>query len=211
MAEKKFYVVWKGHCPGIYNKWPECKRQISGYPGAIYKAFDNEEIAKAAFSSPPEYYLGKKSPAKPKASPEEVARIGKPIIESICVDGAWNTATGDVEYQGVYTKTGKTLFRMGPYRNGTNNIGEFLGIVHALSYLKKNQLGLPIYSDSRTALAWVRNKKAKTTIVPNATNQEIYNLMKRAENWLKENTYTTKIMKWETKVWGENPADFGRK
>ena len=33
----------------------------------------------------------------------------------------------------------------------------------------------------------------------------------RATKWLKENNYSATIKKWETKKWGEIPADFGRK
>ncbi|MDP4185546.1 MAG: ribonuclease H family protein [Bacteroidota bacterium] len=210
MSEKKYYVVWKGHQPGIYEKWQDCQKQISGYPGAIYKAFPSKEIAEAAFYSPPENYLGKKN-FKPKVDKEELKRIGTPISDSLCVDGAWNTASGDVEYQGVYTKTGKKIFRMGPFRDGSNNIGEFLGIVHALAYLKKNNLSIPVYSDSKTAISWVRNKKTKTTIKPSESNKELFELLKRAEKWLSENSYPNRVLKWETKAWGEIPADFGRK
>jgi ribonuclease HI len=42
-------------------------------------------------------------------------------------------------------------------------------------------------------------------------NQQLFELIERAEQWLKSNTFSTKIIKWETKVWGEIPADFGRK
>jgi ribonuclease HI len=35
--------------------------------------------------------------------------------------------------------------------------------------------------------------------------------MERAEKWLLSNEFSNEILKWETKAWGEIPADFGRK
>ncbi|MGB0789138.1 MAG: ribonuclease H, partial [Marinirhabdus sp.] len=42
-------------------------------------------------------------------------------------------------------------------------------------------------------------------------NKPLFELIARAEKWLRTNTYTTKVVKWETRAWGEIPADFGRK
>ena len=70
---------------------------------------------------------------------------------------------------------------------------------------------MPIYSDSKIAIGWVKKGQCRTNIPITEKNKKLFDLVKRAENWLKENTYTTKILKWETKAWGEIPADFGRK
>lgn len=130
---------------------------------------------------------------------------------SIAVDGAWNTKTLDSEYRGVDVSSGKQLFLRGPFADGTNNIMEFLALVHALAYCKKHQLTVPIYSDSVTAMKWVKDKHAKTKLEPTQRNNELFELIERAEKWLSENTYSNPVLKWETKLWGENPADFGRK
>ncbi|HRU17866.1 MAG TPA: ribonuclease H, partial [Bacteroidia bacterium] len=103
------------------------------------------------------------------------------------------------------------LFLKGPYADGTNNIMEFLALVHALAYCKRHQINLPIYSDSMTALKWVRTKKANTKLASTGRNDELFELIVRAEEWLKNNSYANKLLKWETQIWGENPADFGRK
>jgi len=117
-----------------------------------------------------------------------------------------------MEYRGVATVSGTEIFKMGPFDNGTNNVGEFLALVHALAYLKKlDKEDVKIYSDSRTAMAWVRNKKVKTTLKKTPENEAIFVLMDRALKWLNSNTYKTKILKWDTDTWGEIPADFGRK
>ena len=127
------------------------------------------------------------------------------------MDAAWNTKTGDMEYQGVYLLTGARLFLKGPFPDATNNIGEFLAIVHALALLAKQNSELPIYSDSMTAISWIRKKKANTKLERTTRNAEVFDLIERAETWLATHRFKNPIIKWETEEWGENPADFGRK
>lgn len=206
----KFYVVWKGRKTGLFNSWEECKEQVHGYDKAVYKSFKNRELALQALNSPSSEFIGKDIQDS-TLSPEQRILIGEPILESISVDGAWNTGTGAVEYQGVETKTKKVLFRIGPYDDGTINMVEFLAIVHGLSYCKKNNLDLPIYTDSTTAISWVRDKKIRTNHKPSEKNKKLFELLERGVKWLNENEYQNKILKWETQAWGENPADFGRK
>lgn len=199
-------MVWDGHQKGIFDSWAKCKKQIDGYHGAKYKSFESETEAIDAFAGNYFQHIGKK---KEKAKPNPKAP--PPIKQSIVVDAAWNTRTGDMEYQGFDFRNGKLLFKKGPFPDGTNNVGEFLAIVHALALLQKHKLNLPIYSDSKTAMSWVRKKKANTKLEKTARNQELFDLMDRAEEWLKTNKYDNAILKWDTKNWGENPADFGRK
>ena len=136
----------------------------------------------------------------------------KIIQDSLSVDAACSGNPGQMEYQGVYTKTKDPIFHQGPFPEGTNNVGEFLAIVHGLAYLKKEgRLTTPIYSDSKTAQAWVRNRKAKTNLAQTPRNKPIFDLIDRAEKWLQTNTYQNPILKWDTENWGEIPADFGRK
>lgn len=211
MAKKNnFFVVWEGKNPGIYRSWDECKLQVHGYEGALYKSFATEAEAKEALLSPPWDYIGKN--AKKKTTlPDKNKTVELPDFESLSVDAACSGNPGLMEYRGVYTRTGEEIFHVGPYRDGTNNIGEFLALVHGLAFLKKQNNPLPIYSDSKTAIAWVRNRKAKTKLEKTAVNAELFDLVMRAEKWLAENTFTTSILKWETESWGEIPADFGRK
>lgn len=211
MKKRKFYVVWSGVVPGIYNSWEECQKHIKGIAGAKYKAFESEAEAKAAFANSSTAYIGTSAKKKAPISLTAQAMYGNPILDSIAVDGAWNTATGDIEYKGVYLKTGEEIFKKGPYADGTNNIAEFLALVHALAFCKNRNLVLPIYSDSRNAIGWIKQKKAKTNHQPSNKNKPLFELLERGEQWLKDNTYPNKILKWETKLWGENPADFGRK
>ncbi|MDR1160771.1 MAG: ribonuclease H, partial [Tannerellaceae bacterium] len=136
---------------------------------------------------------------------------GSPDPESIAVDAACSGNPGDMEYRGVYVRTGQEIFHIGPLKQGTNNVGEFLALVHGLALLKKTNSNLPIYTDSVNAMKWVKNKKSKTLLERMPVNEPVFNLIERAERWLRENEYTTPVIKWETSRWGEIPADFGRK
>ncbi|NDV67294.1 viroplasmin family protein [Dysgonomonas sp. 25] len=208
MAKKNFYVVWNGVKPGIYRQWNEAKAQVEGYDGAIYKSFPTLEQAEQAFRDSPWNYVGKNAEKKKTVSIHNNAAI---IKESLSVDAACSGNPGLMEYRGVYVKTGKEIFRQGPFEMGTNNIGEFLALVHGLALLKQKKLNIPLYSDSRNAIKWVKDKKCKTKLERIPENEIIFDLIARAEKWLRENTYTTPILKWETDQWGEIPADFGRK
>lgn len=210
MAKGKYYTVWKGKQPGIYNNWKDCKKAIEGYKGAQYKSFLSLEEAKKAFDKSYDDYKGK-STTKKILTKEQLLKIGQPNYNSIAVDAASSGNPGIMEYRGVDTKTGKELFKQGPFKQGTNNIGEYLAIVHGLAFLKKQQSNRIIYTDSRTAISWVKKKKCNTKLEENSKNKEVFELIKRANAWLEANTYQTPIVKWETKAWGEIPADFGRK
>lgn len=196
MSKQKFYVVWKGRTPGVYNTWAECDAQVSGFANAKYKSYPTKEEADKAFAD------GKE---------KKIVSIESKILKSISVDGACSVTTKVMEYQAVFTDTGDKVFHQGPFKDGTNNIGEFLALVHALAHCKKQGINLPIYSDSKTAMAWVRDKKINSNIVETENNKELIGMINRAIKWLNENTYTNQVLKWETESWGENPADFGRK
>ncbi|MCM4166648.1 Ribonuclease H [Arenibacter antarcticus] len=206
----KFYTVWKGLKPGIHQNWKDCKAAIANFKGAQYKSFPTFEAAKKAFNGNYDDYKGKKSNAS-VLTKDQLIKIGTPNFNSISVDAASSGNPGIMEYRGVDTKTKKELFRQGPFKQGTNNIGEFLALVHGLAYLKQHNSNRIIYTDSRTAMSWVRKKKCNSKLTESPKNKDVYDLVRRAENWLKTNTYSTVIVKWETKAWGEIPADFGRK
>jgi len=130
--------------------------------------------------------------------------------DAIAVDAACSGNPGPMEYRGVYLKTGEEIFHFGPVK-GTNNIGEFLAIVHALALLQQKGIEMTVYSDSKTAQCWVRQKRVKTTLKRTQETEKLFQLIERAENWLRTHSYTTPILKWKTEKWGEVPADFGRK
>lgn len=210
-GKQKYYVVWKGVNPGVYTSWTDCQLQTKGYEGALYKSFSTENEAIEAYNSSAHHYFQSKKKDTTATTVDRKAFFAHEIIEnSLCVDAACSGNPGPMEYRGVYTGNDQQLFHLGPI-HGTNNIGEFLALVHALALMKQNNWDMPIYSDSRTAMSWVRQKKCKTKLERNEKTATVYDLVARAEKWLNSNTYTTKILKWETDKWGEIPADFGRK
>ena len=219
--KKKFYVVWNGLTPGIYHSWDDCQAQIKGVKGAVYKSFDSKEEAERAYASPAYEYVKRREKASP--IPSQGGESGSAMTESplfgrglgeaayaLAVDAACSGNPGPMEYRGVYLGDGKEIFHFGPV-HGTNNIGEFLAIVHALALLDKQGLKMPIYSDSRTAISWVRKKCCKTQLERTEETEQLFQLIERAETWLKNHRVTNPIIKWETDQWGEIPADFGRK
>lgn len=207
--KKNFYVVWKGRKTGIFTTWEECKKQVENYPNAEYKSFFNRQLAeKAIKGSYPEYINFQE--LEPLTE-DELHRIGEPIAKSYAVDASCIGSPGPLEYRCVHTTTRKEIFRRGPFTDGTNNIGEFLAIVHALALFKEKENTAPIYSDSKIAIDWVEKKKCRTKLAPTENNIELFELIERAEKWLRENNYENRVLKWWTEAWGENPADFGRK
>ena len=207
--KQKYYVVWKGVSPGIYDSWTDCQLQTKGYDGAQYKSFETLEEAEHAFASSPYHYIGTHGSAlkthNPKALPENFD------MNCVAVDAACSGNPGPMEYRGVYLLTGQQIFHFGPVY-GTNNIGEFLAIVHALALMKQKGIRMTIYSDSRNALSWVKQKKCKTKLERTPKTEELFQMIERAENWLKTHTCSDiPVLKWETEEWGEVPADFGRK
>ena len=207
--KKKFYVVWQGNDPGIYDSWAACLQQVKGYPAAKYKSFPTRAQAEGAFANSYDDYISTGTYSKKSIITEEArAEID---FDTICVDAACSGNPGPMEYRGVETESQLQLF-IQKFPIGTNNIGEFLAIVHGLAHLQReNNLKMPIYSDSKHAIKWVHNKRCNTKLVRNAKTKSIHEVIARAETWLHNNKFENPLLKWETKKWGEIPADFGRK
>jgi ribonuclease HI len=205
MPDKKLYVVWKGRKTGIFSNWVQCAEAVTGFSGAEFLSFTTLAEARTALRFPTRKAYQTYRQAQISAG------VTPPIPDSYCVDAACSGNPGLLEYRCFHTSTGKELFHQGPLENGTNNIGEFLAIVHALALLNKKGITSPIYTDSEIALLWVKEKKCKTWLKPDQTNARLFELIRRAESWLRENTFENPLLKWDTEHWGQIPADFGRK
>lgn len=206
--KNKFYTVWTGRQIGVFASWDECRLQVEGFPGARYKGFPTREAAESAFKSEPDF----SSDNEPKISWQTLPEGSpKPDTNTIAVDAACSGNPGKMEYRGVFTDTGTELFKSPVFEGGTNNIGEFLAIVHCLAWQQKRKLNYPIYSDSVNGQKWVREGVCKTKLVENEKNKYLFEVIRRAEKWLHDNTFRVPIYKWRTEIWGEIPADFGRK
>lgn len=223
MSQKnKFYVVWKGRNPGVYDNWDACKKEVDGFQGALYKGFPDQASAEAAFAKGFTEFEKKVDGHAPLCNDGQSP--SSPFTPAIAVDAACSGNPGKMEYQGKFVDFGTdpatvvTLFKSPVFENGTNNIGEFLAIVHALAWQKQKRTQYPIYSDSVNAQKWVREKQCRTKLQPNDKNAYLFELIDRAEtwlrendNWMRENANVIPVLKWKTEVWGEIPADFGRK
>lgn len=207
--KSKYYVVWEGHTPGIYTSWDAAKAQVHKYLGAKYKSFESMAEAEEAYTSSYKRCINAAPHAAASSTLIPRSAIRK---DAIAVDAACSGNPGLMEYQGVRVSDGQRLFHNGPLPDGTNNVGEFLAIVHGMAMLQKQNLfHIPIYTDSRNAMLWIAAGKCKTKLAQTPRNAEIFRLIARAEKWLAENPRRNPLIKWETKSWGEIPADFGRK
>ena len=214
MAKNKYYVVWEGRDPGIYDNWDDAEEQISGFPGAKFKAYPDLDSATRAYRGDPKEQMGLYRAMAARQHEQLVNYAAFPEIDpnGIAVDGACSKNPGPMEYRGVHIGSGQQIFHFGPAEGGTNNIGEYLALIHAAALLKqRGDLKTPIYTDSKTALAWLRAGHSRTHIQPTPQNARVRELLRRADAWLAANGIANPVRKWQTEQWGEIPADFGRK
>lgn len=216
----KFYTVFKGRVPGVYDDWGDALEQIEGYQDASYRGYATASEASEAYrrftAKEDASDLGKflsraSSRILPKPGQPDYMTIPEVDLHAWAVDASCLGNPGRMEYQGVELMTGRTLFRIGPFEDATNNIGEFLAIVHAMALMTQKGEYHNIYSDSVSGMAWVRTHKVKTQLKPTDRNGKVFELMARAVTWLNTHQFPAKVLKWQTERWGEIPADFGRK
>ena len=226
----KYYVVFRGFNPGVYDDWDDVKEQTNGFPGAVFKGYSSSEEATEAYrnftgiedraellrliSHPRENTPGNNfSGSNNKRQNPLNFYIENPEIDTDAwaVDASCLGNPGKMEYRGVSLKTGQVIFQKGPFEDATNNIGEYLALVHAMALMNQRGEWHNIYSDSRTAISWWRNKMVKTKLKPTPRNTKIFELLARASVWVNTHRFPAKVMKWDTEKWGEIPADYGRK
>ncbi len=203
----KYYVVWEWKQSWIFKSRNECKESVIWFSGAKYKSFEDEQEAKQAYQEwADKYYKNVKK--KPNWKDDfDILPFEK---KSIAVDAACSGNPWVMEYRGVDLQTGKEVFRK-KFDIWTNNIGEFLALVHGLAYLKDNKVDLAIYSDSKHAMSWVKKKKCNTKLEINEKTKPVFEVIKKAETYLKNNIFDIQILKRDTKNRWEIPADFWRK
>lgn len=194
-----YYVVWNGRCPGLYATWEACRAQVDGFPDAAFRKFTSPEAAARAWADGP-------GAAQDECPP----RPASFVVGALAVDAACAGNPGPMEYRGVDLATREEVFHTGPM-HGTNNLGEFLAIVHGLAWQHARACTAPIWSDSRTAIAWVRDRRIGCTLPRDARSGAGWALADRALRWLSAHHDHARVLKWPTAQWGEIPADFGRK
>ena len=214
----KYYVVFRGHNPGVYDNWEEVKEQIQGFSNALFKGYQTSEEAAGAYRN----FTGAEDREElfrlitlPNSHPDStpIPWQENPEIDhdAWAVDASCQGNPGPMEYRCVDLSTGDVVFQMGPFEDATNNIGEYLALVHAMALMAQKGEYHNIYSDSQTALSWWRNKKVKTQLQTTSRNQKVFELLGRASNWVLTHQFPQRVIKWNTQRWGEIPADYGRK
>lgn len=223
MAKKnKYYVVWQGIEPGVYDSWSECRLQVEGVEGARYKSFDNLNDAVEAYRGAPDLSIIKSilrhAPAEAPKLPDgtrDYTVFPDIRLDAIAVDGACAGNPGRMEYRAVRVVDGAEIFHIGASKplTGTNNIAEYLAMIHLAALLHKNgDFTTPIYTDSKNTLAWLRKGRSNTSLPQTPKTAAALELLRRADAWLAANgPIKNPILKWKTEIWGEIPADFGRK
>lgn len=217
----KYYVVFRGHSPGVYDNYDEVKEQTQGFPGALFKGFSSSQEAAEAYrnftgTEDREELMRLINSTSSNTSGSTSATLSwkdNPEVdqEAWAVDASCLGNPGKMEYRGVDLKTGEVIFNIGPFDDATNNIGEYLALVHAMALMAKKGEWHNIYSDSRTAMSWWRNRKVNTKLKPTSRNGKVFELLARASVWVNTHQFPASVMKWQTERWGEIPADFGRK
>lgn len=219
-SANKYYVVWEGRAPGIYDNWEDARAQVDEYPGARFKAFSSQTAATLAFRGDPSEHTGiLRSIAAHNAATTPHTRTSAPyapppgvITDAIAVDGACARNPGPMEYRGVSIADGTELFHVGPLDDGTNNVAEYLALIHALALLdRQHNTRTVVYSDSVNAISWVRRGGHRSQLARTPRNAVIHNMLARADAWLRAHPVHNAIHKWDTRHYGEIPADFGRK
>ncbi|WJM54471.1 ribonuclease H family protein [Pseudomonas asiatica] len=165
-ASRKWYVVWAGRCPGIYQNWASCQSQTDGFPGARFKSFTSQAEAEAAFGANSAASTSARqattrattTPIKSVLTTQSKLQIRKVEADvKIFVDGACNPNPGEAgSGAAVYEHGVLTSLWYGRYQpQGTNNTAELAalhyGLVLAGEATKKGH-SAAVFADSSYAI-----------------------------------------------------------
>ena len=147
---KKFYAVKKGVIPGIYESWNDCKLQINGYSGAIYKSFSTYDEALRYIQDGGE-----------KRNDDNSKNVTLPeTIVTAYVDGSYDSSTNRFSYGVVLFYNGKKeyfseVFCDNPLSEMNNVAGEIKGSERAIQYCLDNKINsITIYHDYEGIAKW---------------------------------------------------------
>lgn len=75
MPKQKFYVVWRGRKPGVYDNWDDCKQQVEGFGEAAYKLTPRSKMPRKPFGAArKKRNLHRRSPGK------TIKRVARPCL-----------------------------------------------------------------------------------------------------------------------------------
>ena len=207
-SKNKFYVIWKWKNIWIFNSWEECKKNVIWFSDAKYKSFSHKKDAEIALKEWWEKYYKDKDKKHSVINDFDIPYFSNGIaVDAACSGNPW-----EMEYRWIELKTWIEIFHES-FMIWTNNIWEFLAIVHWLKYLwNDNRV---VYSDSKIAISRVNQWKCKTLLNSKKNLKydfsELFIAIESAESRIKENGIKHNILKWDTEKRWEIPADFWRK
>lgn len=164
---KKYYAVKIGKNTGIFQTWEECKENVDGYPGALYKSF---KTISEAYT-----YLGDEGtqmslfdmdavtqPTNTTKTeiPDETMPISTASKAIAYVDGSFNAETNVFGYGVVMFHNGKEIHLSRSYNDEDlatmrNVAGEIYGSMAAMTYALENNIKtLSIYYDYMGIAKW---------------------------------------------------------
>lgn len=201
MKNNKYYVVFKGYNTGIYDNWNDCKKQVNGFSGALHKSFESPDEAEKAFE---EY-------SESSNTNLEFEQPTSYSIKSIIVSGNCPNNFGEMSYQWNLVASTNNAKRKNLSIIGTKNIADFIAIIDLIKLTKKVKLNLPIYTNSKTAVNWILNKKCNHQLFVSKQTETVLALVKEHDEWLLNNIIENEILLWNSNSWGVFPIVSKRK
>lgn len=141
---KKFYAVKKGFKIGIFENWDDCKKQINGFSGAVYKSFKTLNEAQSFLDG---------DDIKQKMIDEKFDLIAY-------VDGSYNLKTKEFSYGMVILKDDKEEYFSEKFYDEElsemrNVAGEIMGAMKAMNYcIDSGNKSIIIYFDYEGIEKW---------------------------------------------------------
>jgi len=130
-----------------------------------------------------------------------------------CVDASTIiTNSGPSEYRCIDIKTKEIIFST-KIGFASNNMAEFLALMQALILSDSLKVSTTIFIDSWIAIAWFKNKRCYSRITLDDRTRDVYELIAECIDWLKKNKHRklNTVILWQTRQWGQIPADYNRK
>lgn len=146
---KYYYAVKKGLVPGVYHTWDECKKQVHGVPGAVFKKFGTMEEA--------EDYISDRD-----FEAEILSEIEDSSAAIAYVDGSYDLSNGTYSY-GVVILSGNEKHNFSgreedPELAAMRNVaGELKGAMEAMNWaLSENKKTLYLHYDYTGIENWAK-------------------------------------------------------
>lgn len=183
----KYYAVAKGksNIPKIYDNWEQCKLEVIGAKGAIYKSFTKEEEAIEFIKN----YLGSTSSHNEifiKEDKEE-EKVQEDYLH-IYVDGSFKEDKENYSYGLVAVHNEEVIYKesgVGEEKEAIsmrNVAGEVLGAMKAVDYaLKHDYKKIKIFFDYQGIESWALGMWKRNNFLTQRYHEYMHETMKQIE------------------------------